>query len=156
MTTNDERIAESVAVALREVLPDWEPTVSTMPMDDAWVSVPVDGLIPALEVLLGRFDIRHLSAITADEIDGVLVLLYHFWEGEGITLRVDLQEPERRIPTLVSFLPGADFYEREVFEMYGVTFDGHPDLRPLLLPDDWEGGPPMRRSAIEETGESGR
>jgi len=61
-------------------------------------------------------------------------LLYHFWDGGGLTLRTSLPREEPHIATLTDLIPGAAFYEREVSEMLGVTFDGHPDLRALLLP----------------------
>jgi len=52
------------------------------------------------------------------------------------------------VPTLVSVWPGAEYHERETFEMLGVKFDGHPDLRGILLPEDWNDIPPLRKDFV--------
>ncbi len=57
--------------------------------------------------------------------------------------RVPRDDP--RVPTLIDVWPSAEFPERETWEMLGVVFEGHPDLRHLLLPSDYEGIPPLRK-----------
>jgi NADH-quinone oxidoreductase subunit C len=54
---------------------------------------------------------------------------------------VRLEGEEPRIDSLVGLFPGADWQEREQYDLLGVLFDGHPDLRRLMLPEDWEGHP---------------
>jgi len=49
------------------------------------------------------------------------------------------------VPSLVTIWPGAEYHERETFEMLGVKFDGHPDMRGILLPEDWNDIPPLRK-----------
>jgi NADH-quinone oxidoreductase subunit C len=51
-------------------------------------------------------------------------------------------------PSLVDLYPAADWQEREMFDMYGIKFDGHPDLRRVFLPSDWSGYP-MRKDNKE-------
>jgi NADH-quinone oxidoreductase subunit C len=63
---------------------------------------------------------------------------HHHW---GITLKTDLDEADPRIESWVSVYPGADWHERECWEMYGFAFDGHPSLRHLYLPSAFEGHP---------------
>ena len=52
-----------------------------------------------------------------------------------------LPESETTIASLVDLYPGMNFPEREAYDLLGVTFEGHPDLTRILLPDDWEGHP---------------
>ena len=51
----------------------------------------------------------------------------------------DREDP--KVASLVPLWPGANFPEREVYDMFGITFEGHPDLTRILMPDDWEGHP---------------
>ena len=97
-----------------------------------------------MRLLVERFDLRHLSTITGQDTASEIELLYHFWDRQGLTLRTLLPGQEPHIATVTDLIPGASFYEREVSEMLHVTFDGHPDPRPLLLPDDWNGEAPLR------------
>ncbi len=61
----------------------------------------------------------------------------------GVRLRIITTAPriEPRVASLVPVWPGANFAEREVFDMFGIEFEGHPDLTRILMPDDWEGHP---------------
>jgi NADH-quinone oxidoreductase subunit C len=60
----------------------------------------------------------------------------------GVKTRVGIDDPE--IPTVTDLWPGADFPEREVYDFFGVRFTGHPDMRRILMPEDYEGFPQRR------------
>ncbi len=59
----------------------------------------------------------------------------------GVTLKVDLPDDDLSVPSWVGVYAGADWHEREAWEMYGITFTGHPGLRHIYLPGDFEGNP---------------
>ena len=71
----------------------------------------------------------------------VFARLYNVTTHVGITLKADLDDDEPRIDSLVPLYRGADWHEREAWEMYGFDFVGHPKLRHLYLPGEFEGHP---------------
>jgi NADH-quinone oxidoreductase subunit C len=64
-----------------------------------------------------------------------------------VKTRVDGSVAE--LPTLIGVWPNADWYEREVYDLFGVVFAGHPDLRRLLMPEDWDGHPARKDYPVQ-------
>lgn len=54
---------------------------------------------------------------------------------------VGVPEPEPTVASLVPIWPGANYPEREIYDLFGIVFEGHPDLTRILMPDDWDGYP---------------
>jgi NADH-quinone oxidoreductase subunit C len=75
---------------------------------------------------------------------GVLYELLDMERIDRITVKTRVPTDSPSVPSVVELFPGADFPEREVFDMFGVVFDGHPDLRRILMPEDYEGFPQRR------------
>jgi NADH-quinone oxidoreductase subunit C len=69
--------------------------------------------------------------------------------GVALMLRTRLGPGQTRCPSLTGLWRGADWMERECFDMFGIVFDGHPDLRRILLPPDWEGYPLRKDYAVD-------
>ena len=66
-----------------------------------------------------------------------------------VTMRTRLGAGETRCPSLAPLYRGANWMERECFDMFGIVFEGHPDLRRILLSDDWEGYPLRKDYAVD-------
>ena len=75
---------------------------------------------------------------------GVLYELLDMKEVDRITVKARVSTDEPRIDSVVQMFPGANHPEREVYDMFGVVFEGHPDLRRILMPEDYEGFPQRR------------
>ncbi len=75
-------------------------------------------------------------------------ILSHAYK-ERIRLRVMLDEAEPEVESITSVWPSANYYEREVFDLFGIHFAGHPDLRRIMLPDDWKGHPLRKDYPVE-------
>jgi NADH-quinone oxidoreductase subunit C len=67
----------------------------------------------------------------------------------AVTMRLRLALDALRCPTLTGVWRGADWMERECYDMFGIVFDGHPDLRRILLGQDWEGHPLRKDYAVD-------
>jgi NADH-quinone oxidoreductase subunit C len=84
------------------------------------------------------------GADTVDPGPDGFQIVAHLWSvprRHGLLLRTALPLADPRLPSLVPVYPGAGWHERETSEMFGIAFDGHPNLTKLLLPDEFEGHP---------------
>ncbi len=75
---------------------------------------------------------------------GVLYELLDMHRVDRISVKARVSTEAASIDSVVDLFPGAEFPEREVYDMFGVVFDGHPDLRRILMPEDYEGHPQRR------------
>jgi NADH-quinone oxidoreductase subunit C len=75
-------------------------------------------------------------------------LLSHAFK-EHIRLRALVDDADPQVDSIVEIWPAADFYEREVWDLFGIRFAGHPNLRRILLPDDWTGHPLRKDYPVE-------
>lgn len=80
------------------------------------------------------------EGIAAERFEVVVTLISHA-ERERLRIRVQVPEHEPAVPTLFEVHPGTEAMEREVFDMFGISFEGHPDQTRILMPEDWEGHP---------------
>ena len=75
-------------------------------------------------------------------------ILSHAYK-EYIRLRVVLEGDSPSVASITPVWPSANFYEREVFDLFGIRFDGHPNLRRIMMPDDWQGYPLRKDYPVE-------
>jgi NADH-quinone oxidoreductase subunit C len=99
---------------------------------------------------LGCLYFNWLSAVDWKQ-DGLEVVcrVENLNAGLALVLRTRLGPGQTRCPSLTGLWRGADWMERECFDMFGIVFDGHPDLRRILLPQDWEGYPLRKDYAVD-------
>ena len=136
--------AAGVAERVRATYPD-----VVVDRDEASVSLGREDLLPALESFRADPALRldFLSSVTATDWPGRdprFWLVYELSSNDlrhRLRVKVGLHEDDLHVPSVTGLFPTADWHERETFDFYGVVFDGHPDLRRILLPDDWEGWP---------------
>jgi NADH-quinone oxidoreductase subunit C len=79
----------------------------------------------------------------------VVVNLIDLQQARRLRVRVQVPGDDPVVPSLFELWPGSEAMEREAFDMFGIRFDGHPDLRRILLGDDWVGHPLLKSYAVD-------
>ena len=87
------------------------------------------------------------AGVTGERFEVVVSLLSHA-SRERLRLRVQVPGDDPTCPSLFDVHPGTEALEREVFDMFGISFDGHPDLTRILMPEDWDGHPLRKDSPV--------
>lgn len=113
------------------------------------LQVERDQIVPVCQFLRDApdFSFNFLAALTAmDEWPNeprftLVYQLYSLEKNVFLRLRVKLDSQDPRVSTIEPVYPNANWHEREVYDLFGVTFEGHSDLRRIVMPQDWEGHP---------------
>jgi NADH:ubiquinone oxidoreductase subunit D/NADH:ubiquinone oxidoreductase subunit C len=111
--------------------------------------VPANKLIEFATTVKNDLGYDYLSSVTGVDYlpDDIMEVVYHAYKSSGgpaLVFKVQTRRDQSVVPSLVSVYPGADFQEREAWDLLGIKFEGHPDLRRILM---WEGfeGHPLRK-----------
>src|SRR5262245_20527950 len=97
--------------------------------------------------------VDYLNYRDATDRFGLVYLLANTESNERLTVRVFLNEPELTVPSLCPLWSGAEWLEREVYDMFGIRFEGHPDLRRILMPDEFAAFPLRKDYPLQGRGE---
>lgn len=138
-------MSELIEKAIRDSFPD-----AVLETTDVFgvlnVKITPSSLLAICEKLRSEPELAfdYLADITAidwqDRIE-VVYRLTNLASNAKVALRMDLNRDKPELDSVTSVWKGADYQEREVFDLMGVVFAGHPDLRRILLPEEWEGYP---------------
>lgn len=138
----DQSLTEALADALGNAI-----TQILVFRDEITLVVPRERIV---EVLTHLRDVQQFDMLTDETcVDyapreprfGVLYQLYSIKRNIRVRVKVMLSEYDASIPTATSIYRNANWLEREIYDLFGIHFIGHPDLRRILLPPDWQGHP---------------
>jgi NADH/F420H2 dehydrogenase subunit C len=134
-----------IVEALQKTFPDVAVQAFTY-LTQNYLIVPREAILPAAMFLKTDLQFALLADLTAADYPQrerrfeVVYQLYSFSRNERLRVKVPVGEAET-IESVTPVWSGADWMEREVFDMFGIRFDHHPNLRRVLLPEEWEGHP---------------
>lgn len=148
MTNNEVKTKAQVAAAMTKIA-----GVAASEGTDCEYTVEASALIPAASYLLNA-GYEFLADITAVDYlaEGHFRLLYqiaNYHNGDIITLKLDIPREAAEAASLCGVYAAANWLEREVYDMFGIRFAGHPDLRRILMWDGYEGWP-LRKDFVPQ------
>ncbi len=136
---------------LQPVLQVFENRFQAVPAEfrgETTLMIPPESIVEALRTLRDEFHFEMLEDLTAVDYwpDGtprfnVVYQVHSLSQNERIVLRVPVDELQPSLPSVESVYPGANWYEREIWDLFGIRFEGNHDLRRILMPSDWSGHP---------------
>lgn len=138
-------MSEIIEKAIRDAFPD--AVLETKDVHGILnIKLAPSALLPVCEMLHSKQDMAfdYLADITAIDWQDRIEVVYQLTalaSNVRVALRVDLDREAPEVDSVTSVWKGADYQEREAYDLMGVNFKGHPDLRRILLPEDWEGHP---------------
>jgi NADH-quinone oxidoreductase subunit C len=139
---------ELIAQEVRERLGDEAVTGTTYYREQATLEVAPERVHDVLEVLQEQFDglmsVHGCDYLPDEPRLGVHYQLLSKERRDRLNVKTRLGVDGPKLPTVVDLFPTANFHEREVYDFFGVEFEGHPDLRRILMPEDYEGFPQRR------------
>ena len=130
--------------------------------DRTRVVVPQDAIYQVLswlkneqgyDLLVDITCVDYLNYRDASDRFGLVYLLTNVDSNERLTIRTFLNEPNLKVPSAVPLWKGANWMEREVYDMFGIEFEGHPDLRRILLPEEFTAHPLRKDYPLQGRGE---
>ncbi len=152
-----QEIGKNAAV---QKLRDWDKQVVAEVIEfrgETTVVVPEQRLVRVAEFLLSEPSLRFtflsdLTTVDRFPMEPRFELNYHLLSIERslrLRLRVRVAGAQPEVPSVTGVWPTANWHERESFDLFGIRFHGHPDLRRILLPDAWEGHPLRKDYPVE-------
>jgi NADH-quinone oxidoreductase subunit C len=143
---------ELIAQRIRTSLGDEAVTGTTYFREQATVDVAPEAVRDVLAYLRaddeepwpGLSSLHGVDYLPEEPRLGVHYQLLSMERCDRLNVRTRVGVDDARLPTVIDLFPTADFQEREVYDMFGVVFDGHPDMRRILLPEDYTGYPQRR------------
>lgn len=145
-----ERAEEAFAEAVKAAHPDLVEESKVLKPKRVSVIAKREGFLELARVLRDEFGFLHPCSASAVDYpkENRIQMIYYLMNPSSrfmLTFRVDLSRDEPSLPSLTQVWEAMSFHERETREMFGIDFEGHPNLIPLLLPPDWRGGYPLRK-----------
>ena len=144
------KVEEEVVETLKRTFPEYVVEAKVQREKRVTVVVKRERLVEVARFLRDNLQFDHIASVSGVDYPekNELMVVYHIWSIPKkvlIALKTSVPRDNPHLSSLISVWEGVNYFERETWEMFGIVFDGHPNLSRFLLPEDWNRGFPFRK-----------
>jgi NADH-quinone oxidoreductase subunit C len=135
---------EEIFSFLQSGLPDVNVELQKGEAGDSWILLQPADVLTVLGHLKSKLGLNYLACLSGVDYEstlGVVYILRSMTQKFEIMVKVLLPKDDPKVTTVSDLFPSAEWFEREAFDLLGIRFQDHPDLRRLMMPEDWKGHP---------------
>ena len=144
------KVEEEVVKTLKQTFSEYVVEAKVQREKRVTVIVKREGLVEIARFLRDNLQFDHIASVSGVDYPekNEFMVVYHIWSIPKkilIALKTSVPRDNPHLSSLISVWEGVNYFERETWEMFGIVFDGHPNLSRFLLPEDWNRGFPFRK-----------
>ena len=136
--------AKEIHSALQSLLPATKIELQQGQAGDPWLLVQSADLIQVIQILKNNLGMNYLACLSGIDYETALGVVYQIRSLKGkfdVMIKVLIPKDNPVLSSLTKLYSAAEWFEREAYDLVGIQFQGHPDLRRIMMPDDWPGHP---------------
>jgi len=144
------KVEEEVVETLKQTFPEYVVEAKVQREKRVTVVVKRERLVEIARFLRDNLQFDHIASVSGVDYPekNEFMVVYHVWSIPKkvlVALKTSVPRDNPHLSSLISVWEGVNYFERETWEMFGIIFDGHPNLSRFLLPEDWNRGFPFRK-----------
>jgi len=144
------KVEEEVVETLKRTFPEYVVEAKVQREKRVTVVVKRERLVEIARFLRDNLQFDHIASVSGVDYPekNEFMVVYHVWSIPKkvlVALKTSVPRDNPHLSSLISVWEGVNYFERETWEMFGIIFDGHPNLSRFLLPEDWDRGFPFRK-----------
>lgn len=144
------KVEEEVVETLKQTFPEYVVEAKVQREKRVTVVVKRERLVEIARFLRDNLQFDHIASVSGVDYPekNEFMVVYHVWSIPKkvlVALKTSVPRDNPHLSSLISVWEGVNYFERETWEMFGIIFDGHPNLSRFLLPEDWDRGFPFRK-----------
>jgi len=144
------KVEEEVVETLKQTFPEYIVEAKVQREKRVTVVVKRERLVEIARFLRDNLQFDHIASVSGVDYPekNEFMVVYHVWSIPKkvlVALKTFVPRDNPHLSSLISVWEGVNYFERETWEMFGIIFDGHPNLSRFLLPEDWNRGFPFRK-----------
>lgn len=135
---------DEIAIKWNERFADAKAEVQKGEAGQPWILVPPSAVVRMIEFLKAECGVDYLANLSAVDYESSFAVVYQLRSLAAkfdVMLKTSLDKEAPSVPTISHIFGAADWFERESYDLLGIQFENHPDLRRIMMPEDWAGHP---------------